>query len=328
MRLTTTLRFAIHLTASLCAALFAGQSLAQGEQPYPNRLIRIVVGQAPGGINDILARLYAQELTPRIKQQVIVEHRPGADGVIGARAVSTAPPDGYTLHVGTGTNQSRILLKNGLDLLKELAPVSVLVTSTYVLFTSTRHPFKSLADVVAYSKSNPGTRLNFGSAGAFNLLAMAMIGDRMGVNYLTIPYKGASPAAQALAANEIDLSIGNVPPYLPLIKGGKIRALVAFNARGLASLPDASSAPQAGLSNFNIGTSNAIWAPPATPREVIARISAEFAAITRQPVVQDRLRSTLDAEPIGSTPEEMRKIVEADLRFWEEAVKVAQFVPE
>ena len=318
----------VRCAALLAGVLAGGQALAQGEQAYPNRLIRIVVGQAPGGINDVLARLYAQELTPRIRQQVIVEHKPGGEGVIGARVVSTAPPDGYTLHIGTSTNQSRLLLKNGLDLLKELAPVSVLVTSTYVLFSSGTHPFRTLADVVAWSKANPSVKLNFGSAGAFNLLAMAMISDRMGVNYITIPYKGASPAAQALAANEIDLSIGNVPPYLPLIKAGKIRALVAFNSRKLASLPDAASAPQAGLSNFNIGTSNAIWAPPATPKEVIARISSEFAAITRLPGVQDRIRSLLDAEPIGSTPEEMRRIVEADLRFWEEAVRVAQFTPE
>lgn len=309
--------------------LFAGSNTAAWAQDaWPSRVVRIVVGQAPGGINDILARIYAQELSPRLRQQVIVEHRPGADGVIGARVVSTAPPDGYTLHIGTGTNQSRLLLRNGLDLLKELAPVSVLVTSTYVLFASTRQSYKSLDELAAQAKANPAAKLNFGSAGAFNLLAMAMIGDRKGIPFITIPYKGASPAAQALAAGEIDLAIGNVPPYLPLIKAGRIRALVAFNAKGLASLPDAQSAPQAGLVNFNIGTSNAIWAPPATPRELLSRIGAEFAAVTRLPQVQEKIRGTLDAEPVGSTPEEMLRIVEADLRFWEEAVRVAKYVPE
>lgn len=295
-----------------------------GAGNFPSRPVTIIVGQAPGGIMDSVSRLYSAELSPRLKQQVIVENRPGADGLIGARAVANAAPDGYSLHIGTGSGQSRLVMKTGLDLLKDLAPVSVLMSSAYGFFASNK--YKSLEEVVAMAKANPGHQFNFASAGAFNTLAMAMLKAQTGINYVTVTYKGGVPIAQALAVNEVDFTLGATASFLPMMKAGKIRLL--FLTRPSTSLPDAPDSTRVGLQNFTPGTNIGVWAPAATPVAVLNRLSGEFASATRPQAMQEKIRAAFATEPVGSTAEEMRRIVEADLRFWSEAARLAKFTPE
>ena len=273
---------------------------------------------------DSVSRLYSLEMSPRIKQQVIVENRPGADGLIGARAVSSAAPDGHTLHIGTGSGQSKLVMKTGLDLLKELTPVSVLMSSAYGLFSSNK--YKSFEDLLATAKADPGREFNFASAGAFNTLAMAMLKVQTGLNYVAVSYKGGVPIAQALASNEVDFTIGATASFLPMRKAGKIRLL--FLTRKSATLPDVPDSTQVGLQNFTPGTTIGVWAPSATPVAIVNRLSVEFASATRLESMQERIRSAFDTEPVGSTADEMRRIVETDLRFWTEAARVAKFIPE
>ena len=305
-------------------AFLASHACAQIPGVYPARPIVVIVGQAPGGIMASVSRLYSVELSPRLKQQVIVENRPGADGLIGARAVANAAPDGYTLHIGTGSGQSRLVMKTGLDLLKDLVPVSVLMSSAYGFFSSNK--YKTFDDVIAMAKANPGHEFNFASAGAFNTLAMAMLKAQTGINYVAVTYKGGVPIAQALAVNEVDFTIGATASFLPLMKAGRIRLL--FLTRKSASLPDVPDSSRLGLQNFTPGTNIGVWAPSATTITVVNRLSAEFAAVTRLDAMQEKIRSAFDTEPVGSTADEMRRIVENDLRFWTEAARVAKFIPE
>ena len=317
------LRPAALVAASILSGAVCAQTATQSPA-FPARPISIVVGQASGGIMDSVSRLYSTELAPRIRQQVIVENRPGADGLIGARAVANAAADGHTLHIGTGSGQSRLVMKAGLDLLKDLAPVSMLMASAYGFFAANK--YRSFEDVVAQARANPVHQFNFASAGAFNTLAMAMLKAQTGINHVVVTYKGGVPIAQALAVNEVDFTLGATASFLPMLKAGKIRLL--FLTRKSVTMPDVPDSSQVGLANFTPGTSISVWAPAATPVPVINRLSSEFAAVTAQKPMQDKIRAAFDTEPVGSTAEEMRRIVEQDLRFWTEAVRVAQFMPE
>lgn len=296
---------------------------ASWAQSFPSRPLRLIIGQPPGGLPDLAGRIYAKELEQRLKQPMIVENRPGASGLIGARAVATAPPDGFTLHLSTGVNQSRMLMKNGLDLDNELAPVSILFSGPWVLMSRASLPVTSFAELVTHAKSK---QVNFASPGVLNSLAMGVIEARTGLDYLNVNYKGSVPIVQALLTGEVDITMTTSPPFVPTLQSGKLRAL--FVTGKSAALPGVPTAEEVGLGNFRGGYNLGIWVPVGTPKDIVARLSSEFAAVTALPRVQEAIRNTLGGEPVGSTTEEMRRVVDAELRFWGEAVRNAKYVPE
>jgi tripartite-type tricarboxylate transporter receptor subunit TctC len=198
------------------------------------------------------------------------------------------------------------------------------MSSAYGFFASTK--YRSFEDVLAAAKAKPGVEFNFASAGAFNTLAMAMLKAQTGINYVAVTYKGGVPIAQALSVNEVDFTLGATASFIPMMKAGKIRLL--FLTRKSASLPEVPDAAQLGLQNFTPGTNISVWAPAATPSAVVNRLSSEFAAATRQKPMQEKIHAAFDTDPVGSSAEEMRRIVEADLRFWTEAARIANFTPE
>lgn len=294
-------------------------------QAWPSKTMRLIIGQPPAGLTDVTAHLYAQELEQRVKQTVIIENRPGASGLIGARAVATAAPDGHTFHISTGINQSKLLMKSGMDLFNELAPVSILMAGPWALFARPGMP-ATFAELVAQAKSKPGQQYNYASPGVLNSLAMVMVKNQTGIDFVNVNYKGQTQIAQGLGTAEVDLTISTPPPFLPLLQSGKVRAY--FTTRKTASLPGVPTAEEVGLTNFQAGFNLGAWVPVGTPRPVIDRLSTELAAVTALPRVQGIIRTQLGAEPVGSSADEMRRTVENELRFWGDAVKSAKYEPE
>lgn len=317
-------RFIVVVMAGLTALLGMSQAWAQ---TFPSRPIKIVSGYPPGGNNDTGARIFAKELERRVNQPVIVENKPGAGGTIGTRFVAQAAPDGYTLLFADIGSMSNILSKNGLDVFKELVPVSLMLTGSWVLYVTTKHPVKTFQDLVAYAKTRPpGAQLNLGATNIFSTLAVGVLKKRTGIDFVNVPYKGQAPVALALASGDVDLAFDSILLYKPLLESGKLRAL--FVTRKSTLLPDVPTAAQAGVPDFEPDFQGGMWAPVGTPKDIIAKLSAEFAAVVAVPGLPERVRATLGSETANASAEALRLDAEIALRFLAEAARIANFQPE
>jgi len=320
--------FSPKLRTAFVAAIASGlllPSLVWG-QAYPSRTIRVISGYAAGGNNDTGARIFAKELEARIKQPVIVENRPGAGGIIGARSVAQAPADGYTILFGDGSITSSVLFQNGLDPFVEFVPAGLMLTGPYVLYISGKHSAKNLQELVAYSKSRPDQKLNFASLNNLAALALVVLSNRTGINYLNIPFKAQAPIVVGLNSGELDISFDSAVLYKPAVDSGRVRAL--FATRKSFLFPDVPTAAQAGLRDFEIGFHGGMWLPAATPKDIVAKLSSELAGVMKSPEVRDRVRSTLGSEPADGTADSLKSEAEASIRFWKEAAKLANYKPE
>jgi tripartite-type tricarboxylate transporter receptor subunit TctC len=316
--------------ALLLGAVTAGAASvaarAQGADAYPSRPARIMVGFAAGGLTDLSARLYAEELQKRFGQSFIVENRAGAAGLLALQAVARAQPDGYTLLLGSGVGVNPIFLKDGVDILKELAPVSNMQAGGLVLYITSRYPVTSFDELLAYEKAHPGTKLNLGSSNNTLALFMEMVKLRKGVDFVNVPYKGQAPVAQALAAGEVDLSVDSLTAFKPLLDAGKIRPL--FITKKTSMLPGVPTPAELGMPGFDVGFNLGFWVPLDTPPAVIARLHDGLAVIANLPAVQDKVRSVMGNESVGSTPEDLAKATRQDAAFWAEAARIGHYVPQ
>ena len=320
------MRSIVHaMTAGM--ALLAGNALVCAQSAgYPERPIRIVVAYTPAGATDILARTIGQKLTEAWGQPVIIDNRPGANGNIGTEYAAKATPDGYTLLMVTagthGINPS-LYRKLGFDAVKDFAPVSLVAMVPNIFVVNNAVPAKDLKEFIAYAKANPG-KLNYGSPGNGSTahLSMELFKSMTGIQMVHIPYKGSAGVLADLIGGQIVATMDNMPPYVPQVKAGKIRALAVSPTRRSPAVPDVPTVAEAGVPGYDSGAWFGLVAPAHTPKDIVNKLSRETARILKLPDVSARL-SELGAEPVGGTPEQFAAHIKAEIAKWAKVIKDA-----
>jgi tripartite-type tricarboxylate transporter receptor subunit TctC len=314
------------IACALCA-LAAGAAAANAADggAYPTRPIRLIVPFAPGGSNDIMARLVGQKFSESLGQQVVVDNRGGASGIIGTELAAKAAPDGYTLLMMSLTiavNPS-LFSKLPYDTQRDLTPLTLVATAPLMLVVHPAMPVKTVKELIAYAKANPG-KLAFGSGGPGSTphLAGEMLKLMAGVQMTHVPYKGGGPALIDLIGGQIQLMLENIPSTLPYAKSGKLRALAVSSLKRSALVPELPTLHEAALEGYEIVGWNGLFVPAGTPRAILARLHGETVKALAQPDTRARL-AALGAEAIGSSPEEFRAFVQAEIRKWGRVVKEA-----
>lgn len=312
-------------SAIACAILGATNSWAQA---WPNKPIRMVVPLAPGGGTDIASRVVANFLSEALGQQVIIENKLGANGVVGVDFASKAAPDGYTILVGSTTTMAanNFMYKNPtVDPLKDFLPVSILGTIEFAMLVPASSNYNSLRDLIGAAKANPG-KLSYGFGSSAALLCGEMFNAAAGIQIVKVPYKGTPQSLIDLAADRIQLVCEPLGPSLPLIKSGKLRplAVTSVNRHGLA--PEVPTMAEAGLP-----MEHATWAgffvPAKTPKEIVTRLSNEIVKIMGRPEVQDKIRETgFIPRQIGS--DEFGAVHRNDYSRMERIIKQAGITPD
>jgi tripartite-type tricarboxylate transporter receptor subunit TctC len=308
----------------IALALNAAMTTAYA-QNYPAKPIRLVVGFTPGGGVDINARLIASKLSEYLGQQALVDNRPGAGTNIANELVAKAAPDGYTLLVNTAAVAINMSLYKKLpfDTLRDFAPVSVFSMSPNILVVHASVPVKTVKELVALAKSNPG-KLNYSSAGSGTTqhLSGELFKLRTHTNIVHIPYKGSAPSLTALISGEVDLSFANIPAIFNHVKSGKLRPLASTGPKRAALMPEVPTMKEAGISGVEVVVWYGVLAPVNTPRDVVNTLSGAIIKATRSPDMKQRLLDQ-GAEPVGNTPEEFGKLLRDEVSKWAEVVKVS-----
>lgn len=297
----------------------AGMSQAQD---YPNRAVRMVVPFSPGGATDILARLVGQQLHERLAQPIVVENRSGGGGNIGADFVAKSTPDGYTL-LTAGIPQAigMSLFKNlPYSMEKDLAPITMLATFPSVIAVHPSLPVRSIKELLALAKANPGV-LNFGAnTGSPNHLSIELLNVLAKVKMVHIPYKGGGPVVIDLVAGHLHLASMGLPPAISMVKAGKLRPIAVTSAARSPVLPDLPTVQESGVPGYEVTSWYGVFAPAGTPGPVIGKLHAEITAALKAPVVVKRLASS-GAEASGKGPEDFARHVRDEIRKWAEVVK-------
>jgi len=316
---------------AILAAVAAGFTLAAWGQAYPNRPVRIVVPAGTGG-PDIVARVVAAQLGTQTGQQFIVENKPGANGIIGSDFVAKSPPDGYTLLVyssGFVINPA-VHKKMPYDTEKDFVPVTNLVLSGGLFIAiHPSVPAQTLQEFITLARQ-PDAKLAYSSPGVGNTwhLAMEVFNSVAGTKIIHVPYKGGGPATAALAAGEVQAMVASPAPLLPHYKSGKVRVLAFTAPTRHPGAPDVPTTAEAGLPAYNVdGGWFGMFAPAATPPEVVDKLYREVNAALQNPQVRERLVA-LGVQPLGNTPAEFKKFVADELRLHAEMVRIAGLKPE
>ncbi|MBX9773706.1 MAG: tripartite tricarboxylate transporter substrate binding protein [Xanthobacteraceae bacterium] len=316
------------LAGGMAVAAFTGAPRAWA-QDYPAKPVRIMVSTAPGGMADTLGRLLASHLTQSMGQQFYVENRGGAGNIIGIDLVAKSPPDGYTFLVVAGTITSNHIMykKMPYDVLRDLAPITQLVSLPNVLVVHPSQPYKTLADFIAAAKAKPG-QINFASAGVgSNLhLSMELLKAKAGIDVVHVPYKGVGPAMSDLIGGHVASMVSNVASAKPHIDSGKLRPLGVTSRARAAALPDVPSMAEAGVKGYEVLNWFGLFAPAGTPAPIIARMHAEAKAMLTAPEMKQRLAGE-GAEPIVSTPSDFTVFVKAEMEQWTEVGRAAKIQP-
>ena len=299
----------------LAALLLIWSSACACAADYPTRAIHVIVPFAPGGGNDTVARLVGDGLTAELGQPVVVENRPGAGGVVGAEAVARAPADGYTLFLGgVGSHAINPNLHAHLsyDPIRDFAPITLVASAPLVLVVHPSVPAKSVRELVALAKAQPG-HLNYASNGngSSSHLAAVMFDSMTGADMVHVPYKGLSPALTDLLSGQVQLMFSSVVAILPHVKAGKLRALAVSSPARMALLPDLPTIAESGVPGYESSSWYGILAPAGTPAEVVKRLNAALVKVITQPAFRDALARE-GAEPVGNSPEAFGAFIKAE----------------
>jgi len=309
------------LAAAVAAALGAGGALAQ--QAYPTKTVRVLVGFAPGGGTDIMARAVTAKLSDSMKQQFVVDNRPGANANIAARLAAEAPGDGYTLLFMSVTHiMSKPVYKNlGYDIERDLTPITVVSTVPNVLCVHPSLPAKTVKEYIALARAKPGT-LTYATSGVGSPehFAGEMFKMMTKTDLLAIPYKGGGPIAIDLVGGQVMSAFNTMPPIIPHIQSGRVRALAVTTEKRVGVLPDVPTVAESGVPGYAMSTWYGAVAPVKTPREIIIRLNQEMLKALALPDVKERLAS-LGAEVVGTSPEETAALFKSELAKF---TKVAQ----
>ena len=314
------------LTIVACAAAAIASGAAPAAETYPNKPLRFVVSYPPAGATDILARTVAQKLSEAWGQPVIIDNRPGASGNIGAESAARATPDGYTIFVSTSSHAigASLYRKLTYNLLRDFSGVSLLATTPSVLVTNTALPVKDVRSLVAYAKANPD-KLSFGSAGMGSMahLSVELFNSMTGTRSVHVPYKGNTGILADLIGGQIAFTIDSLPPYLPMVKIGKIRALAVSTSKRSRAVPDLPTIAEAGVPGYESMGWFGLAVPSATPRDIVRKLSAETVRILQMPDVNATL-SSLGAEPSGTTPEQFDTHVKTEVAKFAKVIRDAK----
>lgn len=297
---------------------------------YPQRVVKIVVGYAPGGVSDLNARMLAERLSARLGQPVIVENRPGANGTLAPSFVAKAAPDGYTLAFMDPVAVTSTFVKvNPVDALSQLTPVSTVAFGSYFIFVNPEKiKAESMQQLLQYAKAQP-RGLNAGVQASTAKLSLYNLKIATGLNYEEIPYAGSAPSMQALLAGTTDLTFDAAAPYLPHLRAGKLRALMVASDKRSPVMPDVPSALELGIQGFSeTDFVQGLWVPNGTPKEVVDRLASETQWIVSQQDIRDQFLKRTSTVLRGSTPAEYRRSVEAKIKFWEDVAQRANYVPQ
>jgi tripartite-type tricarboxylate transporter receptor subunit TctC len=312
-----------------CTIVLAVLGLTTNDVPaqtYPSKPVRIVVPFAAGGAVDTLARILSAKLQESLGQPVIVENRAGAGGVTGADLVAKSPPDGTTILQNTNGQAISPAIYRTLpfDTLKDFIPVTQLVATSTVLVANPKVPAKSVRELIALAKANPG-KLNYGMTGVGNSLhlTMEMLKRAAGIDIQAIPYRGDALLNPALIAGEVDVAIVPIGTIVPLIEGGQLRALAVNSAKRSPVLPNVPTVSEDAIPGFEASGWQGYFVPAGTPREIVIRIQREAAKAIALPDTQARLKA-MGNDPVASTPEEFDAKFRADVAKFEQVVREAR----
>lgn len=312
---------ALLTTVSVIAAVPANAASA-----YPSRPIRIIVAYTPAGTTDILARAVGQKMTEAWGQTVIVDNRPGANGNIGTEISANATPDGYTILMATAATHG---INNTLypalkwDAVKSFAPISLVAQVPNILVVNNALPVKSVRELIAYGNANPG-KLNHGSPGLGSTghLSAELFKASAGLKMTHVPYKGSAPTLADLIGGQIQVVIDNIPPYLPHVQSGKIRALAITTAKRSPAAPNLPTMQEAGVAGYEAGSWFGLLAPAGVPKDIVRKLSVETNRILQLPDVRERM-SSQGAEPAGGTPEDFAAFIRNEQAKWRKVIEQA-----
>lgn len=316
------------MAAVALSVLAAGTLLSSGARAadYPTRTVRFVIGFSAGGGTDIAGRILAQRLTDDLKQTFIVDNRLGASGTIGADHVAKSPPDGYTIFIGSPTTHAvvpQLLAKPPYHPLRDFSGVSELVYSPMLVVVHPSVPAKNIKELIQLAKARPGD-LTYGSGGigATPHMAGELFKLATGIRMLHIPYKGEAPAVADLVGGQITLVFANLPVALPHARVGRLRGIGMTSKERLKAAPEFPTVAESGVPGFEAGTWFGMFAPKATPREIVAKLSADCKTALNAKPVEDRL-GEMGYAVVASNPVEFTRRMESEYAKWGKVIKKA-----
>ncbi len=292
---------------------------------FPSKAIRIVVPFGAGGVADLTARTVAQKMAESLGQPVIIDNKPGAGGVVAGDAVAKSEPDGYTLLLmSNGTAVSAGLFKSlPFDPVRDFAPISTLGYFDLAVLAAPNAPYKTIGDLLAYAKANPG-KLNVGTinVGSTQNLAAELFKTRAGVDFQVVPFNGTPSLTTALRGGQVDVAVEILGPMMVQIQAKTVRALAVMGPSRASQLPDVPTLAQSGLKDFDVSSWNALTAPAKTPKDVLARLGRAVQEAVNAPDVKKKLYE-LNVEARSSTPEQLGTLLSSDIKRWTEVINKA-----
>jgi tripartite-type tricarboxylate transporter receptor subunit TctC len=321
-------RFARGL-ACMLGVLFAGAALAA---PYPDKPIRLLVPYPPGGITDVLTRSLAELMRKELGQPVIVENKPGANTALAAQALATSPADGHTVMMAAAATvvmNPLLYPKLGYDPTRDFAPVARIAETPLVLVVRTDSPLRTLADLIAAAKAKPADA-SFASTGMGSTLHLAgeLLQLETGTQMLHVPYKGSAPALNGVMGGETQFMIDSVGSSIPLIKGGKLRALAVTSAKRLPALPDVPTVAESGTPGFDVSTWFGLLVPKQTPTAIVNRLNAAVAVAVRDPAFRAQFEAVGLVVPAPIDPTTFNKFIQAETAKWAPLIKAKNITLE
>jgi tripartite-type tricarboxylate transporter receptor subunit TctC len=313
MRPFVAIKFAALALAGLLASAGAAAAF------YPDRVVTLVVPYPPGGGVDSMARVVAQKLSDAFGQQVIVDNKAGAGGTLGTRAVAHATPDGYTLllgHTGTISINPSLYAHPGYDPRKDFAPVGLVASMPVALIANPSFPAKTVADVIAYAKKNPG-KLNVGTSalGTGGYMTAELFKAETATDVVIIPYKGTAPLMTDLLGGHVPVAFGVLPPALGNIQAGKLRAIAVTSKKRFSLLPDVPTFDESGMPGFEAVLHYGLLAPAGTPKDIVDKLSAELRKLVDTADVKQRIHAE-GGDPLTSTPAEYAADIDKEEKKW------------
>jgi tripartite-type tricarboxylate transporter receptor subunit TctC len=328
MKFRVTLRSVAGHGARTLLALAAGITLASqpaAAQQYPTKPIRIIVGSSAGGGGDTMARLMAQAMTPALGQQVIVDNRPGAGGNIGADIVAKAPGDGYTLlfvFSGHAVNPT-LYPKLPFDTVRDFAPITMLATNESALVVHPSLPVKSVKELIALARQNPGKYSIAALPSSSQHLGSELFKLQAGIDLLFVPYKGNAAALTDLLGGQVQVMFNTLTVSLPHVQSGKLRALAVAGTRRSRLAPELPTVSEAALPGFAFNGWYGMVAPAKTPRPIVTHLNQALVKVVKSPDTVERM-AAMGNEPVGSTPEEFDKLIRMEIPKWAKVIKDAK----
>ncbi len=303
---------------AICALFLSCLAATAAAQAYPSKPIRFLVPFGPGGVGDITARAVAQKLGESLGHQVVIDNRPGAGGILATQIVAKAEPDGHTLLLLNNAHAVSMSLFKSLpyDTLKDFAPVASVSAFSIVLLASPDSPLKSLNDLLAQARANPG-KLNVGTVaiGATQHLSAELFKSMAGLDFVIVPYTNTGAVLTALRGGSVQAAFEFMAPVVGQVKSGTLRPLAVSPRTRFAGLPDVPTIHEAGVPGYEVTSWNGIGVPAKTPRAVVDRLNREINAVLALPEIRQRFLE-LGVEPLGGTPEAFRKHIAAEIGKW------------